>query len=130
MACAPTTHSILGWWTETSKSRQPSGLRMCRIYNAQKNGQTSFIEAEVRTSTRAYCGCARAAWQMMVAVSRAVVRWLIAPGEAASQACALQYGPGPAQRIAVTTRGNASPQVSHEGSASIHRALVGTLKLN
>ena len=52
MACAPTTSSVLGWWTETSKNRKPSGLRTCRAYHTKKNGQTSFIEAEVSASTR------------------------------------------------------------------------------
>ena len=60
MACAPTTHSVLGWWTETSKNRQPSGLRTCRIYHTQKNGQTSFIEAEVSARPRARLAAARA----------------------------------------------------------------------
>jgi hypothetical protein len=47
----PTTQSVLGWWTATAKNRQPSGLNTCRVYQTQKNGQTSFIENEVSVRT-------------------------------------------------------------------------------
>ena len=46
---SPSSSSVFGWWTTSSKNKMPWGLNTCKAYHIKKNQMTGFIEAEVHS---------------------------------------------------------------------------------
>jgi hypothetical protein len=78
---APSSSSILGWWTSASKNQKAWGMNTCKAYNIKKHRLSGFIDSEV-TCASSLASCADP--HVLTAETRMVPKNAI--GQAAPQA--------------------------------------------